>query len=1393
MDAFFDAPADPRPALPEPQRERWQPLRLGLVELFMYDSEEFWFRDGHLLLRGNNGTGKSKVLSLTLPFLLDASLHSSRIEPDGDSTKKMAWNLLLGNYDRRIGYAWIEFGRRDADGNLHYLTLGAGLSAVAARARVDPWFFILDAAIGGHRIGRDLWLTNDQQVVLTRERLREAIEGHGQLFDVAVDYRRAVDERLFQLGTRRYDALIDTLIQLRQPQLSRKPDEAGLSHALTEALPPMPQELLGDVAEALNQLEEDRRQLDSVKQLASAVDRFDQRYRGYAGMQSRRQARQLRQAQTEFDQASQQRNQAQAALQTASAGDQQALAAHESADRSLAAARARHDTLQSDPTTQDAKALEFAGQNLERRRHAQRSAQAASAEARGLLQRAQDTTLRAVKHADAAERELLAARAACRVDAANAGVATFLVESALTTLPPPALAELTAQDFTAAPIALRSAVAARRDQLQLLQRRHEAARQAGSLLAQRQQARTERRHELTQASERRTAADRAAEQAGQLLVEAWTRHCAALVQLRFDDTPALQALNDWVLQPDMDNPVRQALSIAQQQTQQQQAARRLEHQTRQDTLQQEREALEAERERLNAGIDAVPPPPHTRAADTRSGMVGAPLWQLVDFHEHVRAEQRAGLEAALEAAGLLDAWITPDGRVLAQGNGDSEPWLDQQWIERTAWHGETLAGWLRADVTDLGAVAPERVERLLAAVACAADDPGTAESWIAPDGRFRLGALAGAWAKPQALYIGHAARALARQRRLEEIAARLEALRSEQQDVARQFERLAADQRQAELEWRNAPSEQPLRKALLDVQSSAREFQTAQQRLEQAEAAYREADDALQAARAALQRDAIDMRLPLEPEALPEVESALQHFNDAGHDLLRAAQQWRSAGPELLQQQAREAESFAQLQRCEETLAANRLEADEAQARFEVLQQAVGAQVESLREQLHAARQAVDSAVAAQRLAGETRLAAGKQMARASAVAETAEAALNHSVQARATAVAELQRFARSTLLSSALPAFDLPDLTLAWTIDPALSLARRVEQALSHIQDDEPHWSRVQRQIAEDLTELQRALSALGHQAPTEPNEFGFVVHIVVHNRPERPDQLAARLADDIAQRSELLSAQEREVLENHLQAEIASEVQRRLRAAEQQVGAINEELHKRPTSTGVRYRLQWQPLGENEGAPVGLAAARERLLHTSADLWSAEDRRVVGGMLQQRIDAERERSDADLGRSAGDGGSSLIDQLARALDYRRWHQFRVQRLQDGQWKKLSGPASSGERALGLTVPLFAAIASFYSQGSSTHAPRLMLLDEAFAGIDDAARAHCMGLIRAFDLDFVITSEREWACYAELPGVSICQLQRREGVDAVFVSRWTWDGKAKRRDADPDRRLPPE
>lgn len=71
-------------------------------------------------------------------------------------------------------------------------------------------------------------------------------------------------------------------------------------------------------------------------------------------------------------------------------------------------------------------------------------------------------------------------------------------------------------------------------------------------------------------------------------------------------------------------------------------------------------------------------------------------------------------------------------------------------------------------------------------------------------------------------------------------------------------------------------------------------------------------------------------------------------------------------------------------------------------------------------------------------------------------------------------------------------------------------------------------------------------------------------------------------------------------------------------------------------------------------------------------------------------------------------------------------------------------------------------------------------MLDEAFAGVDDDSRAKCLGLLTAFDLDVVMTSEREWGCYPEVPGLAIAQLSRVDGIAAVLVTHWEWDGAAR-------------
>jgi hypothetical protein len=48
--------------------------------------------------------------------------------------------------------------------------------------------------------------------------------------------------------------------------------------------------------------------------------------------------------------------------------------------------------------------------------------------------------------------------------------------------------------------------------------------------------------------------------------------------------------------------------------------------------------------------------------------------------------------------------------------------------------------------------------------------------------------------------------------------------------------------------------------------------------------------------------------------------------------------------------------------------------------------------------------------------------------------------------------------------------------------------------------------------------------------------------------------------------------------------------------------------------------------------------------------------------------------------------------------------------------------------------------------------------------------------------MDVVMTSEREWGCYPQVPGLAICHLARQDGVDAVLVTPWRWDGRERRR-----------
>ena len=227
------------------------------------------------------------------------------------------------------------------------------------------------------------------RVVLTRERLREALQGRaGQVFDTATSYRRAVDER-----------------------------------SLTEALPPMSADLLADVAEALNQMEEYRRELEEYVALERAVAQFNQRYQHYAATQARRQARSLRGAQTGFDNASRELHEGRAALQAAQATEAQARATQAVSEAALAAGRTRLEELQNDPAMTSAKQLEKAELDATRRRLEAEQALRTRSEMQTRHEHEQQASRARSQRAELTGRALVQARADAAQGADRAGLA----------------------------------------------------------------------------------------------------------------------------------------------------------------------------------------------------------------------------------------------------------------------------------------------------------------------------------------------------------------------------------------------------------------------------------------------------------------------------------------------------------------------------------------------------------------------------------------------------------------------------------------------------------------------------------------------------------------------------------------------------------------------------------------------------------------------------------------------------------------------------------------------------------------------------------------------------------------------------------------------------------
>ena len=1332
--------------LPVPVRERFQPLRAGILNLWQYDDQELRFESGRLILRGENGTGKSKALELLLPFLLDADLSPQRLDPFGGSSRTMEWNLLQdGRYESRVGYVWLELGRTEAaDGEARSIcwTLGCGLRASQRARRVDAWYFLTR-----RRIGEDLALLFPNRTPLSKEQLRQQIGEDGWVFDTGRDYREKLDAQIFGLGEDRFATLRHLLLQLRRPHLSERLDPQTLSETLKESLPPLDPFLIGQLSESFERLDNDQKELVRVEAAVASVASFLDVYREYGRGAARGRAAGVRQADSRYHKTAAEVREAEEDGEILKARLEELAVQEQQTELQIETTRSRLRALDQSEAMRSAEALRAKGEHAE-----------------SLSQRAvrdRDDAARQERLARESRRDLESAGAAARQAAgvreeSAHSAAVSAREGRLEAVHAAAL-EALAERAPAAEATVRSAV----------RKREEGISELRGLTAERDRART--REEQTEERLRdadaqvRAAVERTLEVRAEVERQRADREEALLVwwqglsELRLDEV-AFESLQARIAEAAAGRGSDLATAV-------EEVAR-----PQRDALVRARAALEAEtsaalarrwdieeeRERVAAARELGPEPPRTRSAD-RTGRAGAPLYLLCEFADHLGESERAGLEAALEAAGLLDAWVMPDGSVLSAGTLDTV--LVPALRERT---GKTLADLLRPSSGH--GVESEIVTAVLRSIDLADDE--TVEVGVRTDGTFRLGPFRGAWSKPVAEHVGAGAREAARQRRLAELAAELARLDAALSDLALWIQALDDRLDRLRQEAASVPSLAALLQTFHRAEAAAEDERRRRMEHAAAAAAAATARAARESAERRLETRARELDLAAWLGDLDEYRRLLQRFEADFRELARASTAATLAEERCETARRRLDEALAREEELQDRAQESAAAAEAARAEHAELEATVGAEARDVIERHRAETRRLAELEAGRRALAEELQAAREQRARLQERLELRQGELAERDAERTRAVSRLRKIVDLGWLSLVLAA--VPDESAPWSLTRALDLAREIEKVSSHLDLGPEAANRRTNRLHERFRTLSADLGA-DYQPSLDQDEDLARVTVGYNGRDHDVPGLLVALRESVEIRRALLADHERELLQRFLLGEVGDHLRQRLRQARALVEDMNELLERCRTASGMALKLAWDPIAE--AAPEIREAVR--LLNRDLALLADAERHRLEAFFQGRISEAREQWEAVPWR----------EHLMAALDYRSWYRFHILRRtgDGGAWVELTrrghGAASGGEKAVALHLPLFAAAAAHYRSARET-APRLILLDEAFAGIDQGMRGRCMGLLVAFDLDFMMTSHDEWGCYEELPGVATYQLYRDPTLDGVAAVRFVWNGR---------------
>ena len=1344
---------------------RFKMNRIGFVNFWLYDEEDFEFVDGKLLLRGQNASGKSITTQSFIPFILDGDRTPSRLDPFGSSDRRMEYYFLgEEGKDESTGYLFLEFKK---EGTEEYRTIGIGQRAKRGKP-MDFWGFVI---LDGRRIGQDIRLYKEigsSKIPLDRREMKAEL-GEDNCFTTSQsEYKRYVNQYVF--GFRReeqYEQFIRLLVKVRAPKLSKEFKPTKVYDILNDSLQTLTDEDLRTMVDAMEKMDEIQdslemlnRAFNDVKIIRNEYTRYNQymlakKAQAYLTVKERAETEQARLKAVQQEREETQGAQKDKMLRLTQLQEERKLKETErdglldtdleEIDRKLEQARQEKNEAAAKEAYWDEKGREYQElllQGERRRKEIKEKLEQLKEELSALREELEECqeTLQWDGHREAVQ--ILATEGYERSAEVIKGLEAFRK----------LLMECQKEIRGYEEISGQYDVLA--EQLEQLHKRKGREEQQ---LAGAQEAVVSCTdewisavYETKEISDEWKPADSTLKEAEERIRSYSSASDAEKVQeiLRADYERQRQDMLDEKNRLEYEEKLREG---------------ELEKTREEFALLQNQEELEPERDEEAE---------KSRAALQKAGIEAVPFYKAVEFAEGLEERECARLEAQLSKMGILDALIVSD-RDLGKLTEKCPEFLDT--VVYAEEEGDS--GFARLTVReDLESGLKRAALRIRGNIY--EDGKNGSGIYLGKDGSFRQGVLTGKSDKcGSAEFVG----SLARKRRREQKLCELEGLIREAENafaaVQERVSRLQGRMERLREEYQGIPGLSGINEALEHEKSCALRLHMTEE-----ECAREEERERALSAEKNRRYQAVLQKCKTFPygrtaEAYEEAAGAAQDYgnvwNEARQKLLQMENERRNdsmeedrtvQAEEMMDAALREKRSYhvrtrecdIRISRFEEYL--NRPDIVEKAARLKRLRQEL--------EETDAEAEMLKTSLAKLE----------ERMERLLEKEPEQKAALQQTIIIETC----LRKYFEEELALKLV--FDRGSRGVPECAQEALTVLREADrnrEATEMLQSLHQVYQRHNGSLVNYGTALEDCFDAqdpaLGEDGVSGALRKRVRVVSVWNGKKVYLEAFYGILKQAIDETELLIRKKDRELFEDILSQTISRQLTDRIAESRKWVSDMTQLMKEMDTSMGLIFSLDWKPRRAENDSELDTAEL-EQILLRDRNLLTIEDIEKVAAHFRSRIRLEKQRLEED-------GGMINYMELVRdALDYRKWFEFHMYfRRGEGERKLLTNAAfnrfSGGEKAMAMYVPLFAAVNAQYKKAENTDHPRMIALDEAFAGVDDKNISSMFGLVHKLDFDYIMNSQALWGCFDTVKGLRIAELSRPQDSQVVSVIRYTWNG----------------